>query len=200
MIPQTSKAGTSAPNCETSAENPCSRATAGLAQGPLLCCLGYNISIGQVSFLHFPDRCSAKRTPQLPSTGWSSFQHLPPAEQLLSDRLNSTRTALVAQLVKNPPARWKTWAWSLRWEDPLEKGTTTHSSILAWRMSWLHNPWGSKESDVMERLSLSLLSKQSQRGLCVCGKEGEAGEHGGGGAGCVVLQFYYNARKPCLIV
>ena len=39
--------------------------------------------------------------------------------------------SLVAQLVKNPPATLKTWVQSLGWEDPLEKGTDTHSSILA---------------------------------------------------------------------
>jgi len=42
----------------------------------------------------------------------------------------------VAQLVKNPPAMQETWVRSLGWEDPLEKGTATHSSILAWRISW----------------------------------------------------------------
>ena len=42
----------------------------------------------------------------------------------------------VAQLVKNPPAMWETWVQSLGWEDPLEKGTATHSSILAWRIPW----------------------------------------------------------------
>ena len=40
----------------------------------------------------------------------------------------------VAQLVKNPPAMRETWVWSLGWEDPLEKGKATHSSILAWRI------------------------------------------------------------------
>ena len=43
---------------------------------------------------------------------------------------------LVTQLVKNLPATWETWVRSLGWEDPLEKGTTTHSSILTWRISW----------------------------------------------------------------
>ena len=42
----------------------------------------------------------------------------------------------VAQLVKNPPAMWETWIPSLGWEDPLEKGKATHSSILAWRIPW----------------------------------------------------------------
>ena len=39
----------------------------------------------------------------------------------------------MAQLVKNPPAMWETWVRSLGWEDPLEEGTATHSSILTWR-------------------------------------------------------------------
>ena len=46
------------------------------------------------------------------------------------------RASLVAQLVKNLPAMWETWVRSLGWEDPLEKGTATHSSILAWRIPW----------------------------------------------------------------
>ena len=42
--------------------------------------------------------------------------------------------SLVAQLVKNPLAMQETWVRSLGWEDPLEKGKATHSSILAWRI------------------------------------------------------------------
>ena len=44
--------------------------------------------------------------------------------------------SLVTQLVKNLPAMWETWAQSLGWEDPLEKGKAIHSSILAWRIPW----------------------------------------------------------------
>ena len=44
--------------------------------------------------------------------------------------------SLVAQLVKNLPVMWETWVRSLVWEDPLEKGKVTHSSILAWRILW----------------------------------------------------------------
>ena len=43
---------------------------------------------------------------------------------------------LVAQLVKNQPAMWETWVQTLGWEDPLEKETATHCSILAWRIPW----------------------------------------------------------------
>ena len=48
----------------------------------------------------------------------------------------SKKITLVAQLVKNLPAMRETWVQSLGWEDPLEKGTVTHSSILAWRIPW----------------------------------------------------------------
>ena len=44
--------------------------------------------------------------------------------------------SLVAQLGKNLPAKQETWVRSLGWEDPLEKETATHSSILAWRIPW----------------------------------------------------------------
>ena len=42
--------------------------------------------------------------------------------------------SLVAQLVKSLPAMQETWVKSLHWEDPLDKGRATHSSILAWRI------------------------------------------------------------------
>ena len=44
--------------------------------------------------------------------------------------------SLIAQVVKNPPAVRETWVRSLGWEDPLEKGKATHSSMLAWRIPW----------------------------------------------------------------
>ena len=44
--------------------------------------------------------------------------------------------SLVALMVKNPPAMWETWLRSLGWEDPLEEGMATHSSILVWRIPW----------------------------------------------------------------
>ena len=50
--------------------------------------------------------------------------------------------SLVAQLVKRLPAMQETWVRSLGWEDPLEKGMATHSSILAWRISWTEEPGG----------------------------------------------------------
>ena len=53
-----------------------------------------------------------------------------------------TWASLVAQLVKNPPATLETWVQSLGWEDPLEKGMATPSSILAWRILWTEEPGG----------------------------------------------------------
>ena len=44
-------------------------------------------------------------------------------------------------MVKNPPAMWETWLRSLGWEDPLEEGTATHSSILARRIPMDREAW-----------------------------------------------------------
>ena len=49
---------------------------------------------------------------------------------------------LVAQTVKNLPAMQETWVQSLDWEDPLEKGIASHSSVLAWRIPWTEEPGG----------------------------------------------------------
>ena len=45
-------------------------------------------------------------------------------------------------MIKNPPAIQETWVRCLGWEDPLEKGMATHSSILAWRVPWTEEPGG----------------------------------------------------------
>jgi len=47
----------------------------------------------------------------------------------------------------------ETWVRSLGWEDPLEEGLATHSSILAWKIPWIeepggYSPWGSRKSDI----------------------------------------------------
>ena len=61
---------------------------------------------------------------------------------------------LVDQLVKNPPAMRETWLWSLVWEDPLEKGTAIHSSILAWRIPWTIQSLRSQRVNTTEPLLL----------------------------------------------
>ena len=53
----------------------------------------------------------------------------------------SLRASLVSHLVKNPSAMWETWVRSLSWEDPLEEGMATYSSILAWRISMEREIW-----------------------------------------------------------
>ena len=50
--------------------------------------------------------------------------------------ISKMRASLMAQLVENLPAMQETWVRSLGWKDPLEKGTATHASILAWRIPW----------------------------------------------------------------
>ena len=60
---------------------------------------------------------------------------------------------------KDPPAMWETWVGSLGEEHPMEKGTATHSSILAWGIPWTVYPWGRKESYMTEQLSLSWILK-----------------------------------------
>ena len=70
------------------------------------------------------------------------------------------RTSLVAQLVKNCPANaGETWVPSLGWEDPLEKGKATHSSILAWRIPGTIQSGGLKELD-MNDFHFQSLSKK----------------------------------------
>ena len=57
-------------------------------------------------------------------------------------------------VVKNPPAMQepqKTWVQSLGWEDSLEEGMATHSSILAWRISWTEEP-GGLQSIVLQKV------------------------------------------------
>ena len=52
------------------------------------------------------------------------------------------RVSLVVEIVKTLPTVQETPVWSLGWEDSLEKGMTTHSSVLAWRIPWTEEPGG----------------------------------------------------------
>ena len=62
----------------------------------------------------------------------------------------------MVQLVKNPPAMQETWVRFLVWEDSLEKGEATHSSILTCRIPWTVKFMGSQRVDRTEQLPLSL--------------------------------------------
>ena len=69
--------------------------------------------------------------------------------------------SLVAHMVKNLPAMQEIQVQSLGWKDPLEKEMATHSSVIAWRTSWIEDPGSSKlesmfsESDTTDQLILS---------------------------------------------
>ena len=58
------------------------------------------------------------------------------------EKYRQIRVSQVAQWVKNPPAMQKMQFQSLDWEDPLEEGMATHSSILVWRIPWTEEPGG----------------------------------------------------------
>ena len=71
---------------------------------------------------------------------------------------------MVTQKVKNLPAMQQTWVWSLGQEDPLEEGTATHSSILAWEVHGQrrlvgYSPRGLKESDTTDTHIVYLVPK-----------------------------------------
>ena len=67
---------------------------------------------------------------------------------------------LVAQMVKNPPSVREIWIRSLGWEDPLEEGMETHSSILAWTIPWTEEP-GKLQSMGSQRVRYDWTTKHS---------------------------------------
>ena len=73
--------------------------------------------------------CNAGDPGSIPGSGRS-------AGEGKGNPLQYSWASLVAQLVKNLLAMRETWVRSLGWEDPLEEGKATHSSILAWRIPW----------------------------------------------------------------
>ena len=73
--------------------------------------------------------CSAGDPSSIPGSGSSAGEGIGYPRQY-------SWASLVAQLVKNPPALLEIWVQSLGWGNPLEKGTATHSTILARRIPW----------------------------------------------------------------
>ena len=65
------------------------------------------------------------------------------------------RVSLVAQTVKNPPVIQETWVQSLGREDPMQKGMSTQSSILVWRIPWTEEPSGLKSMGLQSQTWLS---------------------------------------------
>ena len=88
-------------------------------------------SVGKESTCNAGDTCS------IPGSGRS-------AGEGIGYPLQYSWVSLVVKLVKNLPAIWETWVWSLGLEDPLEKGKATHSSFLAWRFPWTVYSMGSQ--------------------------------------------------------
>ena len=75
---------------------------------------------------------------------WSGLPFPSPYRPSILQLKAEEGASLVAQLVKNLPAMQETWVRSLGWEDPLETGMATHSSILAWRIPWTVLSMGSQ--------------------------------------------------------
>ena len=73
--------------------------------------------------------CNAGDLGSIPGLGRST-------EEGIGSPLQNSWASLVAQLVKNPPAMQETWVRSLSWEDSLEKGKATHSSVRVWSIPW----------------------------------------------------------------
>ena len=80
-------------------------------------------------------------------------------------QMTSPHLTLVAKMVKNPLAIWEIWVPSLGWEDPLEEGMATHSSILAWWTPWIEETGGQQSMGHKERLSTHTLEYFVQSSL-----------------------------------
>ena len=98
----------------------------------------------------FPDSSVGKES----TCSAGDLSSIPGSGRLAGERmgypLQYSWASLVAQLIKNPPAMRETRVQSLGWEDPLEKGKATHSSIFAWnfsmdRRAWWHTVHGASE-------------------------------------------------------
>ena len=83
-----------------------------------------------------------------PPTPYESFNYstaLPKLGTVCLFKLSSSSrciwASLMAQTIKNLPAMWETWVQSLGWEDPLEEGVATHSSILVWKITMYRGAW-----------------------------------------------------------
>ena len=137
---------------------------------PLLCPLApEHVFLGYPACLHTPSAPTSQLwSVQLKSPSWVSFSSSPsalshtqswPSPSLLARRSgpltfcrhdiwifylrgSQIRASLATLMVKNLPAMQETQVWSLGWEEPLAKGTATHSSILAWRIPWTEEHGG----------------------------------------------------------
>ena len=97
--------------------------------------------------------CNAGDPSSIPGSGRSTGEGI-------GYPLQYSWASLFAQLAKNPPTVQETWVQSLGWENPLEMGKSP--VFWPWRISWV--PWGRKESDMTERLSLLLSIMNKMKG------------------------------------
>ena len=108
---------------------------------------------------------------------------------------NDGSTSLVFQIVKNLPTMLETWVWSLGQEDPLEKGMTTHFSILAWRIPWTEEP-GVLQAMGSWRVRHNGVTNEHTSWRCSAMRGG--GDGGGGGILCFLkdgrqtIQYHSN--------
>ena len=135
--------------------------------------------------------CNAGDPSLIPGSGRSTGE-------VIGYPLQYSWASSVAQLVKNLPVMWETWIHSLGWEDPMEEGMATHSSILAWRIPpWTEKPgrlqsmgsqkvghsWATKPSTAQEDETLKKmhsLQKMTSRKLGECyHTKGAGGSMGG---------------------
>ena len=91
----------------------------------------------------YPHQCSCLEN-SMDKGAWRVTVHRVPKSQTWLSNSTFIWASFVAQLVKNPPAVWETWVWSLGGEDPLAKGRATHSSILGCRIPWTAQSMGSQ--------------------------------------------------------
>ena len=95
------------------------------------------------------------------SSSWNSLDvidHLKEEKPFFFNSLEDLGASLVAQTVKNMSAMWETWVLSLGWDDSLEEGTASHSSILAWRIPCTEEP-GRLQSMGSQRVGHSWVNK-----------------------------------------
>ena len=93
--------------------------------------------------------CDAGDPGSIPGSGRSP-------EEGIDYPLQYSWASLVAQLVKNLPVMWQTWVWSLGWEDPRRRERLPTPVFWPGEFHGLYSPWGHKESDTTEQLSLPL--------------------------------------------
>ena len=110
--------------------------------------------------------------------------------------LQCSWASLVAQLVENQPAMRETWLRSLGWEDPLEKGKATHSSILAWRIPWTIWSMGSQRVEHFHFQSIDNWIQTKHE--CIRSKVNNDYEYGyytATGSMVIKIQYIYLLRK-----